>query len=320
MKKIICEECKKEYWKITNTHLWTKHQMTMDDYKKKYPNALIEDVEISKQRQVSKENKTYCDYRQKALKFYGAECQRCGNDETENLIVHHIDFNNFGYELGNHTLDNLMILCKSCHSKLHNDLKKSKFTGISKIETASHHMLMGLKEEFGLDLTDPNFKDTPKRIARAYYEIFEGINATEEIENILSTGFPSNYDGMIIAEDIHCFSMCPHHFLPVEYHVNLAYIPSNEVLGISKLSRLVELLAKQPKLQEDFTKDISNFIENYLNPKGVIVQVRGRHFCMVMRGVKQSNCWTLTSSITGDFNNLETRNEFQSLLNKKEYQ
>lgn len=209
--------------------------------------------------------------------------------------------------------DNIVI-CKSCLKKysLKNNIRK--FTGIPEIERAGELILEGLKNTFGLDITDPNFKDTPKRMARAYYEIFEGINSKEEIDDILSTSFPSQYNAMVVAKDIHCFSTCPHHILPVEYKVNLGYIPSEQVLGISKLSRLVELLAKQPKLQEDFTNDIVNILESNIKPNGVICQVRGRHLCMAMRGAKQPNSWTLTSTITGAFNRLETRNEFQMLI------
>jgi GTP cyclohydrolase IA len=206
------------------------------------------------------------------------------------------------------------ILCDDCFIKFKRQNNIEKFTGIHEIEEAGKLILKGLERVFGLDITDPNFTDTPRRMARAYYEIFEGINATDEINDILSTSFPSDYSGMVVAKDICVFSTCPHHILPVEYKVNLGYIPSEKVLGISKLSRLVELLAKQPKLQEDFTNDIVTILDNNINPKGMIVQVSGRHMCMAMRGAKQKDSWTLTSRITGNFENEATRNEFQLLL------
>lgn len=226
-------------------------------------------------------------------------CDRCENNDARPYTI---------------TGLGTIYLCNSCGDKLNLKNKISKFVGISKVEQGAKLILEGLKDEFGLDITDPNFTDTPKRVARAYYEICEGINASKEIGNILSTSFPSQYDGMIVAKDIVCWSLCPHHLLPVEYKVNFGYIPSEQVLGISKLSRLVELLAKQPKLQEDFTNDIVEILECNIHPKGIIVQVSGRHTCMVMRGVKQTNSWTLTSKITGDFKNAETRNEFQMLI------
>lgn len=228
-------------------------------------------------------------------------CDRCGNDSASR-IIYLVDGNKKVY------------LCDTCNEKYESQNKINKFLGISKIEQGTKLILEGLRDEFGLDINDPNFTDTPKRVARAYYEICEGINAKQEIESILSTSFPSQYDGMIVAKDIVCWSLCPHHLLPVEYKVNFGYIPSEQVLGISKLSRLVELLAKQPKLQEDFTNDIVEILECNIHPKGIIVQVNGRHTCMVMRGAKQTNSWTLTSKITGDFKNAETRNEFQMLI------
>ncbi len=177
-------------------------------------------------------------------------------------------------------------------------------------------ILEGLNEEFGLDITNENFRETPKRVARAYYEIFKGINAEQELKDICNKTFPSGYDGMVIGKDIKVFSMCPHHFLPVEYVVNVGYIPHKKTIGISKLSRVVDLLAKKPELQEMFTKQISNVLKKELNPKGVIVQVKGRHFCMAMRGVKQVDSWTLTSSIEGAFKRPEVREEFMLLIKK----
>jgi GTP cyclohydrolase I len=147
--------------------------------------------------------------------------------------------------------------------------------------------------------------------------MFKGINADEELTNIADTDFPSEYDGMVVAKDVHVFSMCPHHFLPVEYIVNVGYIPDKKTVGISKLSRIVDLLAKQPELQEMFTVKISQILERELHPKGVIVQVRGRHFCMAMRGIKQVDSWTLTSSIKGAFRtNAACKEEFMLLVNQ----
>jgi len=186
---------------------------------------------------------------------------------------------------------------------------------INLIEKGMILILKGLEKEFGLDIKNENFKGTPKRVARMYYEIFEGINAENELHNITETSFPSEYNGMIIAKNIECFSMCPHHFLPVEYIVNVGYIPDKKTVGLSKLSRVVELLAKRPELQEMFTEDISKTLERELKPLGVIVQVKGRHMCMAMRGEKQKNCWTYTSSIKGVFKtDPATKEEFALMI------
>jgi len=371
-KKTKCLECGKDFWKITQTHLWKEHQMTMSDYKEKYPDALYEDKNITLSRQNNKRGKTYeemygvekanelknnlsaktkqqmndpeqiiirkekcgyeptdeqkrnisekktihggSNYRQRALEYYGEECMRCGTNK--NIVVHHKDGYNDYSNYGNHNLDNLLILCRSCHAKHHNEIKKGRFTGISLVEKGAIYMLRGLKEEFGLDIKDVNFKDTPKRIARAYYEIFEGINADEEIKKILSTSFPTTYDGMVVEHPIRCYSMCPHHFLPVIYDVSIAYIPKKGGLGLSKLPRLVELLAKAPKLQETFTQEIVDKLQETINPLGCMVVVKGDHLCMQMRGVKQPGCGTRTSAVTGVFKEQPARQEFLDLINR----
>jgi GTP cyclohydrolase I len=194
---------------------------------------------------------------------------------------------------------------------LNNKKEGLRIEGQKDIENGMIQILLGLKKCFGLNISNENFRLTPKRVARAYYEIFKGINCEEEIHNIAETAFPSTYDGMIIVQDIKCFSMCPHHFLPVEYIVNVAYIPNKKTVGLSKLSRIVELLAKQPELQEEYTKMISILLEKELQPLGVMVHVQGRHMCMAMRGVKQVDCWTTTASVTGSFKkDINTKNEF----------
>ena len=251
-------------------------------------------------------------YKLKAFAVYGKICSRCNS--LKNIVVHHKDGNRL-----NNDIENLDIMCRSCHSKLHKETQhlQRNFIGEKNIERGMIQILFGLNKAFGLDISNENFRLTPKRVARAYYEIFKGINAKDELKDIAETSFPSDYDGMIIVEDIRCFSMCPHHFLPVEYIVNVGYIPGKKTVGISKLSRIVELLAKTPELQEMFTMKIKDILEKELKPKGVIVQVKGRHMCMAMRGVKQINSWTSTSSITGVFKkDKATRDEFMLMVNK----
>lgn len=268
-------------------------------------------------------------YRERALKHYGLECQRCGKDGEDpgEFIVHHKDFANISSELGNHEIDNLMVLCKPCHSKLHNEMSgvSGKFIGLSDIEKGVHHILMGLKKEYGLDLKDANFKDTPKRVARAYAEIFSGIkNTKEQVKDILSTAFPSECNGLIIAKDVRVFSMCPHHLLPVDYTISVAYIPSPDgrVLGISKLSRLVEVLAGRPVLQEQLGEDITNSLMGLDGCVGAGCLIEGKHYCMIMRGVNQTNCVTGSSSMKGvflqrDSEGVAARAELMSLWSSK---
>lgn len=189
----------------------------------------------------------------------------------------------------------------------------------SNIEKGIILILKGLNEEFDLDLTDENFNGTPSRIARAYREIFGGLkNTQQQVTEIFKSKFPSeNYDSMIISKDIPAYSMCPHHLLPVEYKINFAYIPSTQgfVLGLSKLSRIIQLLAKRPVLQEKLTIDIVNAFEE-VHPRGAGVLVEGSHFCMKMRGVNQTNANISTSSLTGCFKQPEVRSEFYRLIGK----
>lgn len=256
-------------------------------------------------------------YRKRALAHYGLVCQRCGGEFPENrLIVHHKDFLNFGSVLGNHDLDNLMVLCKSCHGKLHNSLSEAqgRFTGISNVEKGMHLILKGLELDFGLDLSDENFKDTPKRVARAYAEIFAGVKDTDkQIAAVLGSSFPCETHDMVIAKDVRVYSMCPHHFLPVEYKVSIGYIPGSRVLGISKLARIAEIFAKRPVLQEQFTQDIVDALMS-IDCSGAMCMVEGRHFCMIMRGVQQTGSATITSAIKGAFADAATRAEFMSLI------
>lgn len=178
-------------------------------------------------------------------------------------------------------------------------------------------ILKGMKNRFGLNLEDPNFTDTPKRVSRMYDEIFSGIKDTDEqVKKILDSSFPSNYDQMILLRDIETFSMCPHHFLPVHYHISVAYIPSEKgrVLGISKLARLAEILAKRPILQEQLTDDITRYLMSLEGCRGAACIVKGVHYCMVMRGVRKPTTTTITSSLKGVFlNKPEARQEFLEL-------
>ena len=170
-------------------------------------------------------------------------------------------------------------------------------------------------EGLGLDLKDPNFIETPERILRSYYEICGGlIDKKRKIKKILSKSFPTEYNGMIMEGPIRCYSLCPHHFLPVIYDIYIGYIPSENGLGLSKLPRLLEFLAQSPKLQEDFTKEIVDILKKNINPDGVMAVVKGNHLCMQMRGIKKTNCVTTTSSFIGVFINKDARDEFLNLI------
>lgn len=194
--------------------------------------------------------------------------------------------------------------CSKCKRRLERELQNTekKFKGLATVEKGVKLILDGLHEGFGLDLTDGNFTDTPKRVARAYSEIFEGLaNTDEEVEKILESTFEEKHSQMIMVSGIHTYSMCPHHLLPVELRASVAYLPNGRVLGISKLSRLTTLLSARPVLQEALTDDIANKLMKCLKPKGAAVVIQARHFCMIMRGAKQIKSCTSTSAMLGAF-------------------
>ncbi|PJE81152.1 GTP cyclohydrolase I FolE [Candidatus Pacearchaeota archaeon CG10_big_fil_rev_8_21_14_0_10_32_42] len=176
-----------------------------------------------------------------------------------------------------------------------------------------------MEKGLGLDMNDENFKDSPKRFAKSYSEIFSGLMDSErEVHEILDKSFPTKYNGMVLEKGITVFSMCPHHFLPIRYEVSIAYIPNGRALGLSKLARIIKLMAKMPCLQEDFTERIVNEIEDHIKPLGVICVVNGAHYCMRMRGIEQKDSWTTTSSVRGVFKTKdEMELKYYNLLNNK---
>lgn len=177
-------------------------------------------------------------------------------------------------------------------------------------------LLEGLAEITGnsFSLTDPNFNKTPYRIAKAYLEICNGLGREDEISNICVTDFPTSYTGMIITEPISANSMCPHHFLPVKYKVYFGYVPSNNVLGLSKIGRMIKLLAARPILQEELTKEIIEKFVKHVEPAGAIVVVTGEHTCMQCRGLNEPECKATTSAVFGVFEDIATRAEFFNLI------
>jgi GTP cyclohydrolase IA len=174
-------------------------------------------------------------------------------------------------------------------------------------------VLLGL----GLDLKDPNFKGTP---GRAYQEIFAGLvgDVDFQVQEILSSTFPCEHQQMIVARQIEVFSMCPHHLLPVRYMITVGYLPGRgseaKVLGISKLARIVELFAARPSLQEQMVNDITDALMKIPGCAGAGCIAHGEHFCMRMRGVKQSQSVVITNSLRGGFlEDEKMRSEFMDL-------
>ncbi|WP_337019033.1 GTP cyclohydrolase I FolE [Oceanobacillus massiliensis] len=148
-------------------------------------------------------------------------------------------------------------------------------------------------------------KETPKRVAKMYREVFAGIGVAPE--TALTTTFDSEgYDGMIVVKDIDYYTFCEHHLIPFFGKAHIGYIPGERIIGLSKFARLVELAAKRPQVQERMTDQIVAAIEKVLNPKGVMVTLEGQHLCMCARGVKKPGSSTVTTVKKGIFKEQET--------------
>lgn len=167
-------------------------------------------------------------------------------------------------------------------------------------EDIEHH-IKAVMILLGMDIKDDSLKDTPKRVAKAYVkDIFSGMNPLNEPKMTMFDN-KYQYDQMITLCNIECFSMCEHHLLPFPMTVSIGYIPSDKIVGLSKLARIADYFAKRPQVQERFTQQVMDFIVQHLDPKGVIVLAEGRHMCMQMRGVEKTSAVMTTSSVKGLF-------------------
>ncbi|MEO7793716.1 MAG: GTP cyclohydrolase I FolE [Thermoanaerobaculia bacterium] len=171
----------------------------------------------------------------------------------------------------------------------------------------------GMLTELGLDLTDVNLRETDRRVAKMYLEMFGGLAQGAEPK---VTTFPNDehYSAMVMEKQIPFYSMCAHHLVPFYGHAHLAYIPNDTILGLSKFARILEFYAKRPQLQERLTEQVANYLETRLKPQGVMVVIEARHLCVEMRGVKKPGAVTVTSAIRGTFYQKPVREEFLDLL------
>jgi len=153
----------------------------------------------------------------------------------------------------------------------------------------------------GEDPAREGLRETPRRVADMYAELFEG-NAIEPGEHLRVT-FEAGHDEMVMVRDIPFASLCEHHLVPFVGHAHLAYLPGAEgrITGLSKLARLVEGYARRLQVQERMTTQIVETMERELAPRGSIVVVEAEHFCMTMRGVKKPGATTVTSAVRGLF-------------------
>ena len=181
----------------------------------------------------------------------------------------------------------------------------------SRIKTA----VTSIIEAIGEDPNREGLIETPKRVAEMYAELFMGLNFDPREE--LAVGYELGHREMVIMRDIPFYSMCEHHLLPFYGTVHVGYIPdtSGRVVGISKLARVVEIVARRPQIQERMTTQIADAIMDGLKPSGVVVVVQAEHLCMIMRGIKKAGSSIVTSALRGAFHTRpESRTEFFSLI------
>lgn len=152
--------------------------------------------------------------------------------------------------------------------------------------------------------------NTPRRVARSYEELLAGYR-TDPYKLINGALFDVDYDEMVIVRDIEFYSLCEHHMLPFIGRAHVAYIPDKQVIGLSKIPRIVDMFARRLQVQERLTQQIAVFLNEVLHPHGVAVVVEAIHLCSMMRGVKKHDSRMTTSAMLGYFRkNLATRTEF----------
>jgi GTP cyclohydrolase I len=173
-------------------------------------------------------------------------------------------------------------------------------------ERAVRDLLVAL----GRDMGEPGLHETPRRVAAAYAELL-----TQEPVSL--TTFPNDggYDELVVVRDIPFASLCMHHLLPFAGVAHVAYLPGEQIVGLSKLARVVELFARDLQVQERLTMQVATFLQDHLQPKGVGVVIEAEHLCMSLRGVQKAGARTTTSALLGLLrDDPRTRQEFLSLV------
>ena len=178
-----------------------------------------------------------------------------------------------------------------------------------KIEQGVRMILEGIGEDPGRG----GLRETPARVARMYREVFAGIG--QDASQLVTVVEGADHDEMIMVRDIPIYSMCEHHLIPFSGKAHVAYIPNKQqqITGLSKIARVVDLLAKRPQVQERLTTEIAEALDEALSPRGVFVVIECEHLCMTMRGIKKPGSVTVTSAVRGLFRtDARTRQEAMS--------
>lgn len=181
-----------------------------------------------------------------------------------------------------------------------------------KIELIQNHF-SEIMHILGLDLSDDSLSGTPHRVAKMYVkEVFSGLNPVNKPETKLFEN-KYEYNEMLIEKDITLYSYCEHHFVPIIGKVHVAYISDGQVIGLSKINRLVQYYAKRPQVQERLTNQIAEGLKEALQSDDVAVIIEATHLCVASRGIKDTNTSTITANYSGKFQDEKTKNEFISL-------
>lgn len=194
--------------------------------------------------------------------------------------------------------------------------KQVKNFDTQKIEQLIRQLLTELND----DPDRPGLKETPKRVAKMYKEIFEGqLYNNDDIANMFNKCFDMkevNSRSLVVEKDISAFSTCEHHLATMyDMKVAVGYIPYKKVIGLSKLNRIVQMCAKRLQLQEKLCEDIADVVSKIVETDDVAVFINGKHACVTMRGIKDTQASTSSSCLRGNFKiNADLRNEFLSLI------
>jgi GTP cyclohydrolase I len=183
---------------------------------------------------------------------------------------------------------------------------------LPRIERAVREILIAVGENPDRE----GLRDTPRRVARMYAEVFAGMY--DDPLKYVQTFFKEQYDELVVLRDVPFYSFCEHHLLPFEGKAHLAYLPNGRVVGLSKLARVVDAFARRPQVQERLTDQIADLLTSSLQAKGVAVVMEARHSCMTCRGVKKPDSVMITSSLRGICrSDARTRAEVMALLHNR---
>jgi GTP cyclohydrolase I len=168
-------------------------------------------------------------------------------------------------------------------------------------------------DAIGEDASREGLVETPRRIAQLYAEMFSGL--AEDPRAVLSRTFEESHKEMVILKNIPFYSLCEHHFLPFHGQAHVGYVPEGRIVGVSKIARAVDILARRPQMQERLTGQIADALMDGLTPDGVAVVIEAEHLCLTMRGAQKPGTVMVTSAIRGGFRRRGvTRSEFLSLV------